>query len=158
MSQPQPYPQVFAQPTPGAQPYPLASQPFPQSRHVAGQWAAPAGSRGRCSAHYGGGSPQLFQVRVTKHTGLLVAYYNQSYTITGTWDQCEAAIRAAQQHNLLAGWWSMFSLLIMNWVALAENHNARNALRRQVTQAFAGYPYGGWVLAARSAASAPRLV
>jgi len=73
---------------------------------------------------------------VTKHTGVVWFWYQRSYTVTGTFGQCEAALRDAQTHNLLAGWWGVISLLVMNWVALAENHSARKALHR-----LAGYPH-----------------
>lgn len=79
----------------------------------------------------------LFQVRLTKHTGLIMAWYNQSYTVTGTFAQCERALSQAQQHNLIAGWWSFASLLVWNWVALATNHSARTALRNNASRAFA---------------------
>lgn len=45
----------------------------------------------------------VFQVRPMKHTGMLIAWYNQRFTVTGTFDQCEAAIKSAQLHNLAAG-------------------------------------------------------
>jgi hypothetical protein len=41
-----------------------------------------------------------------KHTGLVIAWYNRRFTVTGTFAQCEAAIKSAQVHNLAAGWWS----------------------------------------------------
>ena len=94
---------------------------YPQPSHVYAGWATPAAA----------GNQPVFQVRVTKHTGLAIAWYNQRYTVTGTLQQCEAAISQAQQHNLLAGWWSLASVLVWNWVALLENHSARKALRHQ---------------------------
>lgn len=72
-----------------------------------------------------------------KHTGLAVAWLNQTYTVTGTFAQCEAAIRQAQQHNLAAGWWSPMSLLVWNWVALLSNLGARKSLRIQAARACA---------------------
>jgi hypothetical protein len=67
----------------------------------------------------------------------MVASYNQSYTVTGTFAQCEHALSQAQQHNLIAGWWSIASLLVWNWVALAANHSARKTLRDNAARAFA---------------------
>ncbi|WP_181447507.1 hypothetical protein [Mycolicibacterium vulneris] len=61
--------------------------------------------------------------------------FNQTYTVTGTFAQCEAALRNALLHNLLAGWWSVASVLIWNWVTLLENHSARKHLHRQAAQA-----------------------
>ncbi|OBG66745.1 hypothetical protein A9X05_08525 [Mycobacterium sp. E3298] len=70
-------------------------------------------------------------MRVRKHTGAVILMFNQAYTVTGTLAQCEAALDNALLHNLLAGWWSLASVLVWNWVALLENHNARKHLRRQ---------------------------
>ncbi|WP_374023299.1 hypothetical protein [Mycobacterium sp. HNNTM2301] len=77
------------------------------------------------------GDQPLFAVRVRKHTGAVILMFNQTYTVTGTLAQCEAALDNALLHNLLAGWWSVASVLIWNWVTLLENHNARKHLRRQ---------------------------
>jgi hypothetical protein len=90
--------------------------------------------------HHAAGQQRLFHVRVTKHTGLVLACYNQRYTVTGTFAQCEAAIEA-QQHNVLAGWWSFASLVVWNWVALVEN---LSALRRHPAQTYAAHPPGSW--------------
>jgi hypothetical protein len=77
----------------------------------------------------------LFRVRLVKHTGLMMMWYQQTYTVTGTYAQCEAAIRAAQQYNLAAGWWSPLSALLLNWIALATNESARKELQRNAAQA-----------------------
>ena len=83
----------------------------------------------------------LFRVRLIKHTGLIMMWYQQSYTVTGTYAQCEAAIRSAQQYNLIAGWWSFLSILLMNWIALAINESARKQLQRSAAQVHAAaYP------------------
>jgi hypothetical protein len=76
----------------------------------------------------------VFQVTVTKHTGGLIFWYNQRRTITGTYQQCDAAITNAQRHNMLFGWWSLGSFL-WNPISLARNGSARNALRQQADQA-----------------------
>lgn len=81
----------------------------------------------------------LFRVRITKHVGLLIAWYNTTTTVTGTYAQCQAAITDAQRHNLAVGWWSIASLLAWNWIALATNASARKTLQRQAAQAF-GHP------------------
>jgi hypothetical protein len=93
---------------------------------------------------HAGGHQRLFQVRLRKHTGLVMAWYSQSYTVTGTFAQCEAAIRDAQQYNLLAGWWSVGSLVVWNWVALVGNFNARKTLRRHATQPYSACSLGTW--------------
>lgn len=62
-----------------------------------------------------------FTIRLTEHIGAVVMFQQRSYTFTGTLEQCESAYRSAQTHNLLAGWWSVLSLLAMNWAALISN-------------------------------------
>lgn len=111
-------------------PYP----PAPQALQGPAHWPAYCAPRApHPTAPAVGGQP-LFRVRITKHTGLVFLTLNQRYTYTGTFAQCEAELRGALLHNLLAGWWSMFSVILLNWIALAENHNARKALRRQAAQ------------------------
>ena len=75
-----------------------------------------------------------FQVRTVKHTGALIFWLNQRYTTTGTYAQCQAAIDQAQQHCILAGWWSIASLL-WNPISLSQNASARKTLRQQAQQA-----------------------
>jgi len=85
-------------------------------------------------------------VQLIKHTGLLMMWYQQSSTVVGTYAQCDAAIRNAQVHNMLAGWWSPLSVLLMNWIALFANWSARKALQRSAAHAYtAGRPvaHGG---------------
>ena len=83
----------------------------------------------------------VFQVRATTHTGVLVFWFNRRRTVTGTYDQCAAALRSAQTHNLIVGWWSIFSILLMNWIALANNSSACNKLKHDAQQAQA---YAQW--------------
>ena len=83
----------------------------------------------------------IFQVSVMTHTGLLILWFNQRKTVTGTYQQCDAAIKAAQTHCLLLGWWSFLSILFMNWISLVHNINARKQLNTQVQQAQA---YAQW--------------
>lgn len=123
--QSQPYPHPY----PSGQGYP--SQPVPPPMYAPSHWTPPQASY---TAGHPGITEPVFQVRVMKHTGLAIVCVNQRCTTTGTFAQCEAAIRNAQLHNLLAGWWSVASVLVWNWVALFHNLSARNALRRQATQ------------------------
>ena len=89
-----------------------------------------------------------FSVRLYKHTGAVIFWHQQRYTVTGTLEQCESAYRGAQTHNLLAGWWSLVSLLVGNWVALFSNFAAIRGVRRSASR-----PPG--VYAARYAAVPP---
>jgi hypothetical protein len=101
----------------------------------------PAGSSAYGAPNQPGGPPPappaepIFQVRVTKHVGALVFWYNQYRTVTGTYAQCDAALTQAQQHNLLLGWWSLASLLVWNPISLWRNSSARKTLRQQAAQA-----------------------
>lgn len=74
---------------------------------------------------------RIFQVRATTHTGGLVLWFNQSRTVRGTYAECSAALNRAQTHNVIFGWWSLFSILFMNWIALGENLVARRTLNRE---------------------------
>lgn len=75
-----------------------------------------------------------FQLTLTEHTGAVIFWQQRSYTITGTLEQCERAYRTAQAHNLEAGWWSVVSLLVMNWVALISNRSAIRGVRELAEQ------------------------
>ncbi|WP_079633679.1 hypothetical protein [Mycobacteroides abscessus] len=96
--------------------------------------------------HYPASGPRYFQVRLTKHTGMLLMFSTRSYTITGTLEQCEAAYRDAQTHNLAAGWWSFLSILLMNWIAIFGNMGQINQIRRLAAQppAYQAYPPVGY--------------
>jgi hypothetical protein len=82
-----------------------------------------------------------FQVRPMQHTGIVIVWLNRRYTVTGSFAQCEAAIKAAQRHNLVAGWWSFASVVLWNWIAIFTNINQRKQLHRNAAQAQAAT---GW--------------
>ncbi|WKG06139.1 hypothetical protein [Mycolicibacterium sp. HK-90] len=83
----------------------------------------------------------VFQVETMRHTGLLILWFNQTRTLTGTAEQCEAALTSAQLHNVCLGWWSILSLLFWNWLSLLHNAGVRAKLRKEVKQAQA---YAQW--------------
>ncbi|MGZ4528207.1 MAG: DUF2510 domain-containing protein [Mycobacterium sp.] len=86
-----------------------------------------------------------FSIRLYKHTGAVILWNQQRYVVTGTLEQCESAYRGAQNHNLLAGWWSLVSVLVMNWIALISNLNAIRQVRRLAQQpAVPVGPPPGW--------------
>ena len=109
------------------------------------QWQADPAQIGAAGPHTQTPQPPpavpVFQVTTMTHTGALIMFVNQRQVITGTHEQCRAAIRRAQAHNLTLGWWSFLSILIMNWVALAHNWSARSKLDEQAKQAQA---YAQW--------------
>ena len=70
-----------------------------------------------------------------RHTGLVIAWYNRRFTVTGTFAQCEAAIKSAQVHNLAVGWWSFASVILWNWIAIVTNIRERKRLRQSAAQA-----------------------
>ncbi|WP_445161923.1 DUF2510 domain-containing protein [Mycobacterium sp. Dal123C01] len=85
-----------------------------------------------------------FSVRLYQHTGAVILWHQRTFTFTGTLKQCERAYRDAQLHCLLAGWWSVVSLLVMNWIALFSNYSAIRKVRALAAQApapYAGNPY-----------------
>lgn len=87
--------------------------------------------------------PQVptFQVEVTSHTGALIFWSHQRRVVIDTYDQCAKALRSAQAHNLIFGWWSFLSLVLINWVALLQNVQARRQLAKDVQNAHA---YAQW--------------
>jgi hypothetical protein len=109
-----PYPRQYPVQPPG-QGYPYRyPQQYPVQPHAAGP---------------------VFQVRPMKHTGLVIAWYNRRFTVTGTFAQCEAAIKSAQVHNLSAGWWSFASVILWNWIAIVTNIRERKRLRQSAAHA-----------------------
>ncbi|MBT0568455.1 hypothetical protein [Williamsia sp. CHRR-6] len=76
----------------------------------------------------------IFRAVFTEHTGMLILWSVRRVTVTGTVAQCEAEYRRAQAHCLVAGWWSVVSVLLMNWVALLSNRNAISRVRKQAAQ------------------------
>lgn len=76
-----------------------------------------------------GYSEPLFQIGLLKHTGAVIFWHQQSSRYTGTLQQCEQAYKDAQTHCLLAGWWSLGSLVVLNWIALFSNMRAIRQVR-----------------------------
>ncbi|BBY22578.1 hypothetical protein [Mycobacterium stomatepiae] len=70
-----------------------------------------------------------FSVRLHEHTGVLILWVQRSVTFTGTLEQCEQAYRKAQLHCLLAGWWGLVSLFLLNPIALISNYTAIRKVR-----------------------------
>ncbi len=83
----------------------------------------------------------IFQVTTMSHIGALIVWFNQHRTVQGTYAQCDAALRSAQTQNLIVGWWSLLSILILNWVALIHNSQSRKKLNQDAQQAQA---YAEW--------------
>lgn len=106
----QPYPQQYQQPHP--------------YQHAQPQYAYPP-------QYYAQPTGPLFQVEVHQHTGLLLAFQSQQRMFTGTYEQCLAELKRAQTHNLTAGWWSITSIVILNWLALGQNRLSKRKLRRE---------------------------
>jgi hypothetical protein len=148
MSHPQ-CPPPFAEsrhPAPGAavypgpqQPYspPVQPYPYPLQQYPHAYPAVPSA-----------GEP-IFQVKLIKHTGMAIAWWQHTYLVRGTYDQCLRAIREAQNLNLIVGWWSVASLLLLNWIALGSNVRARRTLCKQAAalhQPPTPAPQGGGML------------
>ncbi|OBI91367.1 DUF2510 domain-containing protein [Mycobacterium asiaticum] len=75
----------------------------------------------------------MFYVGLLKHTGALIFWFQQTVRFTGTLEQCERAYRDAQNHCLIAGWWSIASLLL-NPIALFHNRSAIRKIRNLAQQ------------------------
>jgi hypothetical protein len=128
----------YAAPSPGQQQPPgsaVLGQSYPAGppgyfAPARRQQAAP----GNQTAPPSPGDADVYRIRLHKHTGLLVFMLRQNYIFTGTFQQCERAYRAAQTHNLLAGWWGLLSALVFNWIALFSNMSAMQQLRRIAQQ------------------------
>jgi Protein of unknown function (DUF2510) len=111
----QPGPQQPGQYQPGPQ-----QQPAPYQQPGQYQQSGPAG--------YPNSEP-LFHIGLLKHTGAVIFWQQQTVRYTGTLQQCEQAYRDAQTHCLLAGWWSLASILVFNWIALFSNMSAIRKIR-----------------------------
>lgn len=73
--------------------------------------------------------PELYQLRLIRHTGMLVLWHQSIRTYQGTYEQCMAAYASAQRHNLIFGWWSIVSIIFSNWFALIQNFRSANQLK-----------------------------
>jgi hypothetical protein len=102
--------------------YPYPQQPAPQAMNPYGVPAPAYDTR-------------HFVVTLRKHTGMLVIMQTRTYRVQGTLAQCEAAYHDAQTHNLLAGWWGLFSFLFMNWIAIIGNMSAIAEVRKLAASA-----------------------
>nr|WP_242669964.1 DUF2510 domain-containing protein [Mycobacterium decipiens] len=92
-----------------------------------------------------------------KHTGAVILWQQRTYVVNGTLEECEAAYRAAQKHNLLAGWWSLASAVVMNWIALISNFNAIRRVRAMAQQTPASYSPSAYSPSAAPAAPIPHV-
>ena len=102
-----------------------------------GSAVAPIGypsASGHPTAQSGPDGARVFQVRLKRHIGLLIAFQQRSYTFTGTLEECERAYRGAQIFNLTAGWWSITSVFLFNWIALFSNMSAIGQVRALAKQ------------------------
>lgn len=76
-----------------------------------------------------------FSVRLHEHTGAVILWLQRDFICTGTLEQCEQAYRSAQTHCLLAGWWGLVSLVVLNPIALISNYTAIRRVRAQAKEA-----------------------
>jgi hypothetical protein len=72
----------------------------------------------------------IFEARFKRHTGMLLMSQTRTLTVRGTLDQVKTVYRSAQTHNLLAGWWGVISLFILNPVALIGNAHQMTRVKR----------------------------
>ena len=81
----------------------------------------------------GPGSAQVFRVRLTKVTSVVVFTQQQHAFYTGTLAQLERTARSVMTHNLLLGWWGIPFGLIWTPMALVRNGKALKQLRALAT-------------------------
>jgi hypothetical protein len=75
----------------------------------------------------------LYTLPLTKVTGLVIIAHQSTKTYTGTAEQLEAAYKKVLIHNVLAGWWGIFSF-VWNLMALYRNWKALKSLHALVAQ------------------------
>jgi hypothetical protein len=92
------------------------------------QAAAPAYPGGAYLGQHQGHA--VYEARFKKHTGMLLVSQTRTFTVRGTLDEVKAVYKSAQTHNLLAGWWGIISLFILNWVALIGNAHQMSRVKR----------------------------
>jgi hypothetical protein len=92
------------------------------------QAAAPAHPGGAYLGQHQGNA--IYEARFKKHTGMLLMSQTRAFTVRGTLDQVQAVYKSAQTHNLLAGWWGVFSLFVLNPVALIGNAHQWTRVKR----------------------------
>lgn len=73
-----------------------------------------------------------YRIQLTKHTGILFLWTNETRTYTGSYAELLKVYERVQQHNYLAGWWSIASLLVWNLVTILNNRRAMRRLREHV--------------------------
>jgi hypothetical protein len=74
-------------------------------------------------------SEPVFDITLLTHTGAVILWHQQTRRHVGSLAQCERLYRSAQTHCLVAGWWSLLSVLVFNWIALFSNMAAIRRVR-----------------------------
>ncbi len=72
-----------------------------------------------------------YTARFVKHTGMLILWQDSTSTTEGSFEEITEAYRSAQQHCLLAGWWSISSVLVLNWYSLIKNAVVYGKVKRK---------------------------
>lgn len=70
----------------------------------------------------------VYGVLVRRHTGMILIGQTRTTPVRGSLEQCRAALKAAQRHNFLFGWWGIISLLVYNPMAIGGNVRAKSDL------------------------------
>jgi hypothetical protein len=89
-------------------------QPVPQP------YGQPGAQYGQPGAQYGQPGAALSATFI-KHTGMLLLWQQSTRRYQGSFEQITAKYKEAQLHCLLAGWWSISSVIFFNWFALGKN-------------------------------------
>ena len=83
-------------------------------QHYGQHYGQPYGQQGY-------GQQPIFEASFVKHTGALILWQQSTTHYRGTFEQITEAYRKTQNHNYAAGWWSIASILVWNWVAIIGN-------------------------------------
>lgn len=79
-----------------------------------------------------GGPGQRYFLNLRRHTGMLILWQTRRGRFEGSYEALKREYAAAQRHNLLFGWWSISSIILMNWLTLFQNYRAMQQLNRMV--------------------------
>ncbi|GIL28332.1 hypothetical protein [Actinocatenispora comari] len=121
-------PPQYAPPQSGSPQY---GQPqYGQSQYGQSQYGqSQYGQPGPAPQGYGPGAGQqgygqpgaALTATFVKHTGMLLLWQQNTRRYQGSFEQITAKYKQAQLHCLLAGWWSISSVIFFNWFALGKN-------------------------------------
>lgn len=73
------------------------------------------------------------RLNLTRHTGMLVAYRQESITFTGDIEGARSLLREVNGKNMLLGWWSISSI-VLNPIEIVSNIRSFKKYKNQYEQ------------------------